>query len=163
MKVPRRSTRIRKQYNYRGIKEYVDLSSEDEEDYVFNADNNSTETTEKQARTLTYDSDLDEVVRKGETLKQNRTTKNKNRTAKDRKMKAVKNPSEVQLPSTSVMDFSQVLQSHRPLVPELVQTDRCQWLDRALQDFPLVLRPRPQVADDAEGRDGGGDTQGGQV
>ena len=109
---------------------YVKLSSDEE---VFIGDGVPTELIGKQVRTLTNDSDLEEVVLKGEAVKDRRTARRKRK-------KNLPNISDISLPSSSVFDFGQILLPHRPLVPELVQTDRCQWLDQAIQN-PLVLRP----------------------
>ena len=68
-----------------------------------------------------------------------------------------KEPTEVSLPSAFVQDFGDILNPRKPVVPELVQTDRCQFLDEALYNLPLVPR---RVAVPREIAQGGGDDGG---
>ena len=94
---------------------------------------------------LTNDSDIEDIVRRGETIREKRTARGK----RGRNIEVC--ASGINLPSSSVFDFGRVLLPRRPLVPESVQNDRCQWLDQALQDIPLDLRPESV----AEGLDAG--------
>ena len=131
----RRSTRNRKPYPYRGIDDFVDFDV-DTDDEIFD-DAYGPTVTRRQSRTLTTDSNLEEVLRKGEDIKMRRNDRNK-----------VFNPGDVRLPSSSVYDVSNILQPHRPFAPELVQLDRWQHLDQVLQVVPaVVLQPRLQVDD----------------
>ena len=132
----RRSNRVRKPYPYRGIGDYVSWKESDEE-----------EDWRKQSRTLTESSNLDEVLLKGDHSKSRR------------KILRSREPAEITLPSSFVHNFTDVLITTRPIVPELVQPDRCLRLDLALQHLPpQVLLPQDQ--DLVEVRGGGGDDGG---
>ena len=145
----RRSKRVRKRYPYRGIGDYIGWNESDDDDDIWSDEEDNYEeynVYKRQPRTLIEASNLGEVLRKGEQTRMKRTNIFK-----------VKEPTEVSLPFAFVQDFSDVLNPTRPIVPELVQTDRCQFLDEALYNLPLVPR---RVAVPREIAQGGGDDGG---
>ena len=145
----RRSNRQRQPYSYRGIREFV--SWDYYEDHVDDEDTELTiEINEDKARTLTETSNLEEIIIKGEHVKQKRSI--------------LRNPSEIVLPSSSVHNFNEVLVPSRPLIPELVQAGQCQFLDLALQHLHNDTEPEFHTLDkdDLVGGDDGDAEDGGE-
>ena len=76
--------------------------------------------------------------------------------------KKIKKPDQidVQLPSSSVLNFDSVLNPRRPLLPELVFTERWQFLDDA---FDRLLLPRLDGGVGGQGAAGGEEQEGGPL
>ena len=108
----RRSKRKKKPFSYRGIDDYV-------------TDFNIGPTTQS-TRTLTEDSNLEEVIRKGETVKRRR------------RRRSISEPScgsgDVVLPANFVVNLDRDLLPHRPLVSDAVHLQRCQYLGKPLEE-----------------------------
>ena len=139
----RRSRRKRQRYPYRGIEDFVtwDFYEEGANDNF--EDKATEENIDNKVRTLTETSNLEEIINKGEHSRKKRVI--------------LRDPSDIELPSSSVHNFNSVLNPTRPFLPELVQTGQCYLLDLALQQLHTQHQPEPDgpEVDDLVGKEDG--------